>query len=193
MDPYNSAGAHLPRQPPELPPANPYAAPTARIADLRSDTDFAKASRGARLGAVLVDALVVFVPVVLVVMIVPAFGRGANDDAAAECVLLAKLADDPAKPAAFLAARDFPRNADVVNRRHEHQKTPGQRYVRGQPRAFSAERFLGDLHEDLLPFFQQVLDAGILACRLTPSLRGRLARLLFLVFVIEQIRGADDI
>ena len=47
MDPYNSAGAHLPRQPPELPPANPYAAPTARIADLRSDTDFAKASRGA--------------------------------------------------------------------------------------------------------------------------------------------------
>jgi uncharacterized RDD family membrane protein YckC len=76
MDPYNTADGHVSAQPPALPPANPYAAPAARIADLPVSEDFVKASRGSRLGAVMLDGLVVFVPAMLVAMIIPVFGNG---------------------------------------------------------------------------------------------------------------------
>jgi uncharacterized RDD family membrane protein YckC len=52
MDPYNSADAHAPV-------ANPYAAPVARVAQPVEYTDgFNKSSRGARLGAYLLDGLI---------------------------------------------------------------------------------------------------------------------------------------
>jgi len=91
MDPYNSADAHLPKQPPALPPVNPYAAPTARIADMRGEEDFEIASRGARLGAVLLDALVISVPAMLIAMFLPAFGSRSNGGISAGGALLLGL------------------------------------------------------------------------------------------------------
>ncbi|WP_457096187.1 RDD family protein [Lysobacter sp. P5_B9] len=92
MDPYNTAGAHVPGQPPAIPPANPYAAPAARIAEAYGDVDFVTSSRGARLGAVMLDGLIVAVPAMLVAMIVPALGSGPNGrGSAAMAVLFALL------------------------------------------------------------------------------------------------------
>jgi uncharacterized RDD family membrane protein YckC len=65
MDPYNTADALNPRpQQPAAPvaPANPYAAPTARLAELRSE-EVTRASRLSRLGAQILDGLIVAVPI----------------------------------------------------------------------------------------------------------------------------------
>ena len=52
MDPYNTADANAPV-------ANPYAAPVARVAQaVEASGEFNKASRGARLGAVLLDGVI---------------------------------------------------------------------------------------------------------------------------------------
>jgi len=89
MDPYNSADARMPaQQPPALPPANPYAAPAARIADASGADDFVVASRGSRLGAVLLDGLVVAVPAMLIAMLVPVMSNGAGQPSAAGMVLV---------------------------------------------------------------------------------------------------------
>ena len=71
--------------------------------------------------------------------------------------------DDVAQPAPLLVGGDAPRDADVIDRRHEHQVTAGQRDVAGRPRALGADRLLGHLDDDLLALFQQVLDAGAAA------------------------------
>ena len=97
----------------------------------------------------------------------PAGGGGADDDAAGEAVLLAELPDDAAQARALFARLDLARDADVVDRRHEHQEAARHRDVRGQPGALGAERLLDDLDEDFLPFFQQVFDLAA---------RGRLLR-----------------
>lgn len=53
-------------QPPPLPPVNPYAAPMARVSDIVDDQQLMLADRGTRLGAAIVDGLVLlFVPYVL--------------------------------------------------------------------------------------------------------------------------------
>ena len=83
-------------------------------------------------------------------------GGGADDDAAGEALLLAELPHDAAQPGALLARVDLPRHADVVDRRHEHEEPAGERGVGRQPRALGAERLLDDLHEDFLPFAEQV-------------------------------------
>ena len=66
-------------------------------------------------------------------------------------------------------SRDAARDADVIDRRHEHQVAAGQRDVAGDARALGADRLLGHLDDDLLPFLEQVLDADLLA-RLGPVL-----------------------
>ena len=91
MDPYNTAGAHVPGQPPAIPPANPYAAPTARIAEAYDDVDFVTSSRGARLGAVMVDALIVFVPAMFAAMIAAALGSGPDGRSSAGMFVLFSL------------------------------------------------------------------------------------------------------
>lgn len=91
MDPYNSADARLPSQPPAIPPANPYAAPAARVADEQSYETFEKSSRRARLGAVLVDSLIVAVPVMLLAMALPMFGSRSNGQPTAAAVVLLGL------------------------------------------------------------------------------------------------------
>src|ERR1700690_2745667 len=46
----------------------------------------------------------------------------------------------------------------MVHRRHEHQKPSRQRDVAGDARALFPDRFLGDLNQNLLSFFQQFAD-----------------------------------
>jgi hypothetical protein len=84
--------------------------------------------------------------------------RGPDDDAAGKPVLLAELADDAAEAGALLARIDFAGHTDMVDRRHEDQKAPRHRHVRGQPGALGAQRLFDDLNQDLLPFLQQVFD-----------------------------------
>src|SRR5581483_8176095 len=83
---------------------------------------------------------------------------GADDHAAGETVRLAKFAHDAAEAAALVARFDLARDADVIHGRHEDEEPAGHRYVRGEARAFGAERLLYDLDDDLLAFFQEVLD-----------------------------------
>ena len=64
----------------------------------------------------------------------------------------------PRRRLALLARLDLARDADVIDRRHEHQEAPRHRDVRGEAGALGAERLLDDLDEDLLPFLEQVLD-----------------------------------
>ena len=70
MDPYNTAAAHA--------PANPYAAPAARVQEVASGDAMAKASRGARLAAVLLDAVPIIAVAIAAAILLPALGRGGN-------------------------------------------------------------------------------------------------------------------
>src|SRR5204863_6307227 len=46
----------------------------------------------------------------------------------------------------------------MIDRRHEYEKASRHRRVRGQARALGADRLLRDLDDDLLAFFQELLD-----------------------------------
>ena len=70
MDPYDTAAAGT--------PANPYAAPVARVQDVASGDAMAKASRGARLAAVLLDAVPIIAIAIATAILLPALGRGGN-------------------------------------------------------------------------------------------------------------------
>ena len=70
MDPYDTAAAGT--------PANPYAAPVARVQDVASGDAMAKASRGARLAAVLLDAVPIMAIAIAAAILVPAIGSGGN-------------------------------------------------------------------------------------------------------------------
>src|SRR5205814_6128090 len=52
------------------------------------------------------------------------------------------------------------RDAGMVHGRHVDEKASGQRDVTGDARALLADRFLGDLNQDFLSFFQQIADQG---------------------------------
>jgi uncharacterized RDD family membrane protein YckC len=54
------------QQPPPLPQVNPYAAPAARVQDVDDAAEYELADRGTRLGAAILDGLVVGGPVALV-------------------------------------------------------------------------------------------------------------------------------
>lgn len=73
MDPYNTADslgapahAHAQNLTPAAGAANPYAAPTARLAEPAPAGELVLASRMSRLGAVLIDSFVVMVPAILI-------------------------------------------------------------------------------------------------------------------------------
>jgi uncharacterized RDD family membrane protein YckC len=70
MDPYDTADADT--------QANPYAAPAARVQEVASGDAMAKASRGARLAAVLVDAVPIMAIAMATAILVPAVGSGGN-------------------------------------------------------------------------------------------------------------------
>src|SRR6266550_7049705 len=46
----------------------------------------------------------------------------------------------------------------MIDRRHEYEKASRHRRVRGEARALGADRLLRDLDDDLLAFFQELLD-----------------------------------
>jgi hypothetical protein len=75
----------------------------------------------------------------------------------------AHLVDESAQAPALALARDPPRDADVAHRRHEHDVAPGQRDVRGDPRALARDRVLHDLDEDLLAGAHELGDVEVLA------------------------------
>ena len=67
---------------------------------------------------------------------------------------LFRILDETAKAGALLGRFNLARNTDVLDCGHVNEKPPREAHVRSDPGAFGAERFLGHLHEDLLPFFQ---------------------------------------
>jgi uncharacterized RDD family membrane protein YckC len=96
MDPYNTAdtfgaSAHANAMNPQpAPAANPYAAPSARLAEPVQAGELVLASRLSRLGAVLIDSLVVAVPAIIIAIALPAMseqGSGLSTGATALLVL----------------------------------------------------------------------------------------------------------
>src|SRR5258706_8927972 len=69
-----------------------------------------------------------------------AAGCGSNDEAAGESA--ARFADKTAETRAIFRAVNFPRDADVVNRRHIDEEAARESDVAGNARALLAEGFL---------------------------------------------------
>ena len=84
------------------------------------------------------------------------FAGGAQDKSA---LLSAERLGDLLQPLAFLFALDAARDADVLGARHENHVAARQGDMRGNPRAFGAERILGNLDENFFTtrklFFQR--------------------------------------
>ena len=79
--------------------------------------------------------------------------RGSTYDESAGIATLG-LADQPAQPAAILHRRDFPRHADVIDRRHINKKAAGQGHMARDARALFPQRLLGDLDDHVLTRLQ---------------------------------------
>src|SRR5947209_6122675 len=67
---------------------------------------------------------------------------------------------NPFQPQPFLIAGNFSRDADMVHRGHVDQKSAWQCNVRSNASALLAQRLLGDLHDDLLAFPQEIANRG---------------------------------
>src|SRR5207253_3314942 len=100
------------------------------------------------------------------------FGDGADDETAGG---RGQRLDDVPEALPLGVVVDAPGDAHVPRLRHVHDVPSRERDERGDARALGAERFLGDLDEDLLPLAQHVLDGyRRLAPRgLAVSVRGR--------------------
>src|SRR5262249_35993480 len=87
------------------------------------------------------------------------FFRGGADDESAGRVLAFAI-DDALQTLALFLRADLARDTVVIHGRHVDQVASGKSDVTGDARALFANGFLGDLHQDLLAFFQQVADLG---------------------------------
>src|SRR6185369_9771370 len=65
---------------------------------------------------------------------------------------------DALQPLALFFGSNLARYAGMIHRWHVHQEAAGQRDVAGDAGAFLADRFLGNLNQNLLPFLEQVGD-----------------------------------
>src|ERR1019366_8567462 len=102
----------------------------------------------------------------------PALTRGAHNVAAGNSGSVRLQNPFQAEP--FFVARNLARDADVVHRGHVHQEAARQGDVRGDARALLPQRLLGDLHDDFLPFLEQIADGrqrDLVAARVRPGLR----------------------
>ncbi len=99
----------------------------------------------------------------------------------------------PRSRRALFARFDLARNADVIDRRHEHQKPAGHRDVRRQARALGAERLLDDLDQDLLARVQQLFDFRLRAAGSFAAVG--LARPLVVarIELVELLHRVDDV
>jgi len=79
-----------------------------------------------------------------------------NDEAASP--LRAHVFENFFEARPFVFVLDPARNADVIDRRHVHEKSAGQRDVTGDARAFAGDGVLRHLNHDLLTFAQQIGD-----------------------------------
>ena len=85
--------------------------------------------------------------------------------------ILALAQDDALQALPLFLGRDLARHSRVIHGRHVNQETSGQGDVAGDARALLADRFLGNLNQNLLAFFQQIADQGN-RCRLTAAESG---------------------
>ena len=88
-----------------------------------------------------------------------------------------------AQALSFFLVFDPPRYANVIHGRHEHQETPRQGNVGGDPGALVPNGLLGHLHEDFLALLEAVLNRNVNVARLQIQnvfelLRQRLFRVL---------------
>src|SRR5579864_77606 len=81
-------------------------------------------------------------------------GCGAHDKSSTRGTL--GLRDQMAEARALFRGSNLPRHARVIERGHVNQKSPRQRHVAGDARAFLSQGFLRDLNDDFLPGFQQI-------------------------------------
>src|ERR1019366_2460249 len=102
----------------------------------------------------------------------PALARGAYDIAARNAGAVGL--QNPFQAESLFVARNLARNTDVVHRGHVHQEAARQRDVRSDARTLLPQRLLGDLHDDFLPFLEQIADGrqwDLVAARVRPALR----------------------
>ena len=93
---------------------------------------------------------------------------------------------------ALLLVLDAPRDADVIDRRHVDEEAARQRDVAGDARAFAGDGVLRHLHDDLLPFAQQIGDRRLGAMRLRDVVEVQLVRRLALV-LLEVLDDVGDV
>src|SRR5258706_2427631 len=86
----------------------------------------------------------------------PSLGRGARDEAAHRT--RAPRLQNAFQAQALIVARNFSRDAHVLERRHIDYVAPRQGDVRSDPRALLAQRLFRDLNDNLLAFLEQVGD-----------------------------------
>ena len=67
---------------------------------------------------------------------------------------MAGFADEATEARAVFGGNNFARDSGVMDCRHVHQEAARKSDVAGDARAFFAERFLGDLDDDVLAGFQ---------------------------------------
>ena len=78
--------------------------------------------------------------------------RGAHDESAR--IAAACFANQSPQPRTIFRAGNFPRHADVIDRRHVNQEPSRQRHVARDARALFAQRLLGDLDHHFLSGLQ---------------------------------------
>ncbi len=112
---------------------------------------------------------------------------GAYDEAARR--LRADALQQVLEADALFLVLDPARDADVIDRRHVDEEAPGQGDMAGDAGALAGDGVLRHLHDDLLPFAQQVADFGT-AGRLLDRL---LERHLLGGLVLEVLEVLDDV
>ena len=65
---------------------------------------------------------------------------------------------DLLEPGALVLVLDAPRDADVVDRRHVDERAPREGHVRRDAHALVRDLVLRDLHDELLPLAEQLVD-----------------------------------
>ena len=74
------------------------------------------------------------------------------------------MGENPLEALTLFVRRDLAAHANMRDRGHEHEESPGQRDVAGDARALLRDRFLRDLNENFLAGLQQIADDRQVGC-----------------------------